>query len=116
MARDSSRRNDGYGLTPPDWKPSDDDHLSEAHRRAREVAYEATMAKTGMEVAAKPSSPPTAIQVLALAIGQDQILLPPAVIVSRTLNDEGDEIATAIRVGRLSFTIEEAGAARRADP
>ena len=48
------------------------------------------------------------IQDLALAIGQDRILLPLAVIVSRTLNDEGDEVATAIRVGRLTFTLEEA--------
>ncbi len=55
-----------------------------------------------------PKTPDPAIRDLALAIGQDRILLPPAVIVSRTLNDEGDEVATAIRVGRLTFTLVEA--------
>jgi hypothetical protein len=58
--------------------------------------------------AAKAPPPSPAVQDLALAIGQDRILLPLAVIVSRTLNDEGDEVATAIRVGHLTFTIEEA--------
>jgi hypothetical protein len=59
----------------------------------------------GQDPAIQPRS---GAQDLALAIGQDQILLPPVVIVSRTLNDEGAEVATAIRVGRLTFTIEEA--------
>jgi hypothetical protein len=58
--------------------------------------------------AAKAPPPSPAVQDLALAIGQDRILLPLAVIVSRTLNDEGDEVATAISVDHLSFTIEEA--------
>jgi hypothetical protein len=58
--------------------------------------------------AAKAPPPSPAVQDLALAIGQDRILLPPAVIISRTLNDEGDEVATTIRVGHLTFAIEEA--------
>jgi hypothetical protein len=59
-------------------------------------------------LAIKKEASPSPVQDLALAIGQDRILLPPAVIVSRVLTEDGDEIATAIRVGRLTFTIEEA--------
>lgn len=49
-----------------------------------------------------------AIQSLALAIGHDRILLPEAVIINRRLTEDGEEIATSIRYGGVTFTIEEA--------
>ena len=58
-----------------------------------------------------PESPASPVRNLALAIGQDRILLPPAVIISRTFSEEGGEpveMATAITFDRLTFTIEEA--------
>jgi hypothetical protein len=72
--------------------------------RAMEAERDAA-AKSAGRHAEKLLSP---VQDLALAIGQDRILLPAGVIVSRVLTEDGDEIATAIRVGRLTFTIEEA--------
>ena len=79
--------------------------------RARQDAIDricAMEAKLDSTLDIKKEASPSPVQDLALAIGQDRILLPLAVIVSRTLNDEGDEVATAIRVGHLTFTIEEA--------
>jgi hypothetical protein len=45
---------------------------------------------------------------LALDIGQDRILLPTAVTISRTFTEEGEEIATHISFGRVALTIAEA--------
>ena len=58
-----------------------------------------------------PESPASPVRNLAVAIGQDRIPLPPAVIISRTFSEEGGEpveMATAITFDRLTFTIEEA--------
>lgn len=76
----------------------------------------ASQARLGMkdytEGVASATSTPTpeaqAIQSLALAIGQDRILLPEAIIINRRLTEDGDEIATSIRVGHLTLTIAEA--------
>jgi hypothetical protein len=75
-----------------------------AHGRA----YGTTRLQHGEALVASPlpsPSPPT--RSLALDIGQDRILLPPAVTVSRTLVDQG-EIATHISFGHVTLTIEEA--------
>jgi hypothetical protein len=89
-----------------------------ASRRAEEAARERqrtealdriALMERKLDTAIMGSNAPSpAIQDLALAIGQDRLLLPLAVTISRTLNDEGEEVATAIRVGHLTFTIEEA--------
>jgi hypothetical protein len=59
-----------------------------------------------VEVAVAATSDP-AIRSIALEIGQDRTLLPPAVIISRTLVDEG-EIATHISYGHVTLTLDEA--------
>jgi hypothetical protein len=57
---------------------------------------------------AKAPPPSPAVQDLARAIGQDRIFLPTAVLINRRLNDDGEEEATSIRVGHLTFTVQEA--------
>jgi hypothetical protein len=66
-----------------------------------------------VEVAVADTSDP-AIRSPALDIGQDRILLPPAVTISRTFTsvadatEEGEEIATHISFGHVTLTIEDA--------
>src|ERR1700722_6859049 len=45
--------------------------------------------------------PPPAVPDLGLALGQDPIFLPAAVLINRRLNDDGEEEATSIRVDHL---------------
>jgi hypothetical protein len=60
------------------------------------------------------ATPDPAIRTLALDIGQDRLLLPTAVTISRTFTsvadatEEGEEIATHISFGHVTLTIEEA--------
>ncbi len=60
----------------------------------------------GLGAASAASDP--AIRTLALAIGSDRVLLPTAVTISRRLTEDDGEIAVALQVGHLTFTIEEA--------
>ena len=79
--------------------------------RARQDAIDricAMEAKLDSTLDIKKEASPSPVQDLALAIGQDRILLPTAVLINRRLNDDGEEEATSIRVGHLTFTVQEA--------
>jgi hypothetical protein len=88
----------------------------EIRERARAEAFERGYARGcaygtarlgGAQASPTPKAPDPAIRKLALDIGSDRVLLPTAVIISRTLVDEG-EIATHISFGSVTLTIEEA--------
>jgi hypothetical protein len=64
----------------------------------------------GAQASPTPPTPkaPDPIRDLALAIGQDRVPLPLSVIISRRFTVDGEEIATAIQVGHLTFELGEA--------
>lgn len=83
----------------------------EARERARTEALDTMENRGGAQASPSPTPPspaPGPAHSLALAIGQDRIYLPPAVSITRTLTEEGEEMATHIGFMHVTLSVEEA--------
>ena len=99
-----------YGLTPPDWKPSDDDHLSEVHRQARMKARaEAEAMLHAKGAAATPAAiDPWDIEIVGESLATRRIVIPLPHTLGYTARPEAGPIVNTVAVQPLgAMSVED---------